>query len=59
MFGEKPRGGSKWKAFTMNLPFRFEGDRNIAVLMFLLRLSGLNEVPPGARATRASDGWIK
>lgn len=28
------------------------------ILMFLLRLSGLNEVPLGARATRACDGWI-
>lgn len=43
----------------MNLPFRFGGGRNIVILMFLLRLSGLNEVPPRARVTRASDGWIK
>lgn len=42
----------------MNLPFRFGGDRDMDILMFLLRLSGFNEVPLGARATRACDGWI-
>lgn len=42
----------------MTLPFRFGGDRAIDILMFLLRLSGLNEVPLGARSTRASGGWI-
>lgn len=42
----------------MTLPFRFGGDRAIDILMFLLRLSGLNEVPLGARATCASGGWI-